>query len=427
MRKNTLTPLQVFISICLIQAILFLVYAFFNGNHALLWYIQENKPSILGVDYSIHVIFSMNPAHLYESTGVTTGCFPPLAYIFYHFFHKLSMPENSGLLEGVDFTNLLSIPNYLYIYIIYSILIGVLLFQAMSLTYKKSSNSLRFLLLFLSIFASPIFAGSGFYVGNSTLLVLSLLLIALYCREQDSPYLQELALILIAFCVGFKLYPAVFGFLYIKEKKYKQTLRLFLYGCAFLFIPFVFFGGFNGLYHWAFNVAATMRVKDLGRMQYIKGVVFTTLSYLFHNFDSPIIKVISDLSAYAFLVSMILLGLKSKSKPNTIFYFTVAMIFFPSNSFRYTLSYLLIPFIHWLNTLDEKPYQVLNYLKSFLFAQVFAIPTGGGILTSFKIFNTYPPFNFVETWIYVSAYSLTILTTIYEIYKKKGFNYEKVH
>ena len=52
---------------------------------------------------------------------------------------------------------------------------------------------------------------------------------------------------MFSLAAGFKLYSALFGLLWIKERKYKDTLRLLLYGVLAFFAPFVFFGGINGI------------------------------------------------------------------------------------------------------------------------------------------------------------------------------------
>ncbi|MBQ9783212.1 MAG: DUF2029 domain-containing protein [Clostridia bacterium] len=45
---------------------------------------------------------------------------------------------------------------------------------------------------------------------------------------------------MIAVAAGIKLYPAIFGLLYVKEKRWSETLRLIAYGVLFFVVSFAF-------------------------------------------------------------------------------------------------------------------------------------------------------------------------------------------
>ena len=60
--------------------------------------------------------------------------------------------------------------------------------------------------------------------GNPVFPVTVMTLWALYLQNEEEAWKKELALILIAAAAGFKIYPAIFGLLYIKEKRFPETV-----------------------------------------------------------------------------------------------------------------------------------------------------------------------------------------------------------
>ena len=57
----------------------------------------------------------------------------------------------------------------------------------------------------------------------------------------------------LAFAAGIKIYPAVFGVILIKERKWADAVRLVIYGVVLFFVPFFFFEGMDsikGMIYW---------------------------------------------------------------------------------------------------------------------------------------------------------------------------------
>ncbi|ETP70820.1 Protein of unknown function (DUF2029), partial [Lachnospiraceae bacterium JC7] len=136
-------------------------------------------------------------------------------------------------------------------------------------------------------------------------------------------------------------YPAVFGLLYLKEKRYKEAIGLVLCGIVLFFAPFSLFGGYQGFRLWLKNVLDTMGRSDLRRIQYIKGVTRFIFDIIFKT-DMPSI---TSLIPFVFLFIMIVLAWISVSQFREMFFLCAIMTFFPTNAYRYTLCYLAIPLI----------------------------------------------------------------------------------
>ena len=181
----------------------------------------------------MHVEYVGDPKMLYIDRAVGwQGCFPPLSYLLYFAFSRLLIRD--GAVPGVDTP--VDNANYLYFFIMYySIAIAFLLLYGIR---RFEENGRRAAVCFICLILSVPFYAGGMSVANSTMLVMALLLIALKFRESDSAVYRELALILIAVCAGFKIYPAIFGLFYLTEKRYKEAARLTAYGIVLFFAPF---------------------------------------------------------------------------------------------------------------------------------------------------------------------------------------------
>lgn len=432
-------PSVVFFIICIIGFISYLALSVFHGHDMLTWLLQENDPDIFATDYWEHFYYSVRPGQLYTRMGDPSGCFPPLAYVMYYFLYRLTairgyVPSNYTETVSMQGTNL--------VYVYYTLIVAFLIFIGISLIGKKRSLGWN-VLLFICLMVSPVFLGSGIFVGNSTMLVLAFLLIALAYKDSESPVKREIALILIAISACLKIYPAVFGLLYLKEKRFKEAIRMIIYGIILFVFPFFIFGGAEAVSLWLGHIKGTMGILEDGRIEYIKGVTYQILSWFGLTETSTLVKVLCTIIPNAFLILMIFLAAISKNKYRTLFFLAAAITLYPSNAFRYTLSYFTIPLIFFIQeyatsskdsmsfntecpktqgTDDTENKEIRTPVSSeaetwffiILNSLVFAIPTLWGIITGFN--PTFGPYNltYVEVWIYISAYLLVIFEIIME-------------
>ena len=74
--------------------------------------------------------------------------------------------------------------------------------------------------------------------------------------QSENKVLREWAFIALAFAAAIKGYPAIFGILLIWEKRWKEAIRLMIYGLLFCFGPFALIGtGFKyNITQWLVNL-----------------------------------------------------------------------------------------------------------------------------------------------------------------------------
>ncbi len=166
-----------------------------------------------------------------------------------------------------------------------------------------------------------------------------LLALAWLWMDSENRTKQEIALILIAVAAGFKLYPALVGVVYIKRKEWKKVFRLIVYGVIAVFVPFLFFGGGDGLLHLVHTLTGFATYIDAGKTNTVCGMA----KWL--GLKLNMVEVTADAFAvgvnYLFFVCSILFFFLSKKKwQEALFINGILVSFLPSN-WEYTLIYYL--------------------------------------------------------------------------------------
>jgi len=411
------TPEFAFYGISALGILFFILLSFYYGRPAYVWMVQENQPAIRFTDYFMHLTASMDRHQLYQKvTDPQIGCFPPLAYLMYFFLYRLT-PLAFEMVENYEEMEL--IPGTMQVFTYYLIFSALLFYVGISKTGKRSTR--RDLSIFTLLMASAVFSGSGYMMGNSAMLVLAMLVIAFVLKDGPSCLGREAALMLFAICIGIKLYPAIFGLMYLKEKRYRELGRLVFYSLALVFLPFVFFGGIEGLKAWVGNILATMASEgqsDFGRPQYLKGLLFTLLKLLTGREYLMLASVLTWLicAGWAYL------AWQSKSSLRTEFFLICILVFFPTNAFRYTLGFFSIPLIARLKSDDifVKGSGVERVVMA-LYGLLFSIPVWWIAVDGLE--KRYEKYNYtlssVEICLYLTAWMLILTMIVLEIREKR--------
>ena len=177
--------------------------------------------------------------HFYFNTIDAT--FPPFAYLLYYLLYRIN-PDSWGVYEWKVCRDY----RYNIIVFIALLLIVVILYKYIcDKVLEKYTDEKRTLFIIATILSAPVLAGA-IERGNISFLTAVLVIFALYFKDSENRALRETALILIAFAAGIKLYPAVVGVIYLREKRWKEAVRLTVYGIIVFLVPFAFCGGIAG-------------------------------------------------------------------------------------------------------------------------------------------------------------------------------------
>ena len=121
-----------------------------------------------------------------------------------------------------------------------------------TLALKKLSAAKRILISLLMFFSVPIL----YLLERGNIIILTLFALAIYAftYNSESKIKRELGLIALAFAFAIKLYPVVFGWFLISDKRIKEAIRCAIYGFALLILPSFFFGGFSCFHQIFLNI-----------------------------------------------------------------------------------------------------------------------------------------------------------------------------
>lgn len=295
-------------------------------------------------DFAFHINSTADLQSAYHSSMHT--CFPPFIYLFYHLLY-LIIPKSY---EGVEY--------YSFLYAIYT----AVLFALFAIVIKevlKSKKSPLVNVAIIFIILSNSFTYGIIEQANIVLICSILMLLAVIWKDSESKLKQELALIFIAISAAIKVYPAIFGLMYIIEKKYKQAFRLIVYGVLFFFVPFLFTGGIDGIVTFfknQFEVHTTWGVNS----------VVSLYSFLLYFDFSNRFALVADAVVFVVLIAF---SFVCKEKWKRYFLLVSVMLLCPLWSGRYTVCMMLVPFLTFI--LEEKKMSLYSIIYTVLFSLLF--------------------------------------------------------
>jgi hypothetical protein len=230
-------------------------------------------------------------------------------------------------------------------------------------------------LLFVSVILSPFILDGALERGNTAILAMMCILLAVNLKDSDNKIKRELAMVLIAIAAGLKIYPAVFGLLYIKEKRWKDVFRLIAYGVMIFFVPFLFTGGIGGLLAYIKVLIGFSRSYSF-RWTSIKNYLYALACVL--KIDSLITPPILALVEVAYLAVLITAFFKTSDNWKSVLYLSVLLATFVSNSYRYVAVYMTIPLVYYFMLDDSDKQGKYKYL--IIFSIMFSVPWYGYLI-----------------------------------------------
>lgn len=229
--------------------------------------------------------------------------------------------------------------------------------------YKGKSAEKKFLVFIILLSGGFLFE---YERANTIILAVIFLLVFIWLKDSKNAFLRELALIALACAAGIKVYPAVFGLLLIRDKRWKDAIRAVIYGGLVMFLPFLLFGGRHSI-RLLFD---TLSQSNTGT--YSTGLSFKvdltnaarTLGMLFGWSDQAVIDICGKLSYALVLLAVVpVCTLKKDWKAVTLV--ALAVVLTPAFNFYYALSYIVIPVIVFLNAKESGK---TAFLPAILFA-----------------------------------------------------------
>lgn len=321
---------------CLSLVLMVLVALYGRGQSFLGIIIWDNSDTFMDYFNSVRDVITRTPYEI----GVI---YPPLANLVYLIFGHLSSVSSMCLVPDVITSyEMRMYQDYMLPFILYSMLtvFGVLV---CCMAMKRGSERERLAFTFLILFSAPMIY--GFERANIIVVALIFTMIFFLWKDSSNKVLREIALISLAMAAALKIYPAIFGLLVLREKRFKETSRLITYGLFFLFVPFVFFGGFDHITMWIHNISQMS--SEVAENYYSYKLNFSnTFGWLTNGAFPGLASTIFTLTALFFGIAGCFL-LREEWK--RILMATLLLIGVPQISYIYVAIFMVIPLIYFLN------------------------------------------------------------------------------
>ena len=202
--------------------------------------------------------------------------------------------------------------------------------------------------------------------ANTIILAVIFLLIFILFKDSKNAFLRELALIALACATGIKVYPAVFGLLLLRDKRWKDAIRTAIYGILVMFLPFLLFGGRSSISTLIHTLSSSNSGTFSTGLSYKVDLInaLRTLGLIFGWTDQTVIDIGGKLS-YALVLIAIVPVCTVKKEWKAVAIVALAVVMTPAFNFYYALSYLVIPLIVFLKAKETGK---VSYLYAILFA-----------------------------------------------------------
>lgn len=374
MKKAIETPFHFFISFSIIN-----IFILFN----LLLFMKDKIMQVITYQYSnmgdfwgLFYVMDLKNGEYFDN-------YPPLAYVFLKFFFSL-VGRNEGDIMSYENTSL--------VYVLYLTLFFVLFYIILDF-YVIQEKKLKNMIFFILSVSYPIF-WCGVERGNMVLYSALFLIAGYFLSQSDSKIKKEIGLILIAFSADMKVYPAVIGLLFLVDKKYKEAIRLIIYGLLFFIIPLMMLNtNFSAFYDSTFALT-------VGRGIYSKTSIVGNCVLLFGEEGVAFGWILTII--WMIWVAIYVFVEKERWKC-LVMIISIMTIIIPE-SYIYNYIFIVLPLIIFFNKKDE--FCKIDYVYAALFALIF----------------TCPPLVFISSGVMIGIYfSWIIMLLLVSVEKIKDF------
>lgn len=302
-----------------------------------------------------------------------TNIYPPVCWLLYYILLRYTGNcKEVVALEG----NHHALKMYRSPVMVYTVVLiaCILIFIWILSRWCKQKKAEREWIIALLIFSVPFL----FMVERGNIVIFALLgsMAFFACKDSEKWWVRDFGYFCLALAAAIKLYPAFLGLILLKDKRYKETLRLFLYGIAVFILPFLFacteglggiplfLGNLTGFNFAFLNTAVNEAAQETGQVELVVEVVDRVVNdanrigfaaFMEHLFywlgvDKAAVVTLANKLAMILGVLGIIAAFLTEKKWQAVFLFASVCIGIQSRGYTYTLTFAIIPLILFLNS-----------------------------------------------------------------------------
>lgn len=320
----------------------------------------------------------------YGRKPYTTGViYPPLINLIYAIF-GMGIPDSVKAQGTLAYRTSLQGIVALVLFYVMAVLLYIIAWRDDSRFTNKEKN----FLITATFFTLPfIFAVER---GNSLLwcVPLTMLFVNNYNKKEKSK--RILAIVALALAASMKIYPAFFGILLVREKKWKEALTAVVVGAITMFAPFLLMEkGNRSPLLWLSNIAKTSEMFQSTGYGY-KVNLSNTVGFIESEFGIHITGTNFLIIAVLLINSLLVLIKKNMPQWKCIALLALITILVPGFSYTYTIMFMLIPFFCFLGSEHDQKWDCYYLILFMLMFVLLPIKNQFGGLEAINMDAVYP-------------------------------------
>lgn len=321
-------------------------------------YLWKAGSSFYDFFYCIKNAIYWNRAEVYQARNI----YPPLANVFYMLITSCMSVDTLQKIQSTGANDLRTVQECTFYFVLYMNVV-LLFFAVVCGALKQGTKAERCVFTITMLFTVPFLY--QYERGNIIFLALCFTLVFFLWKDASNSIQRELSFLALAIAAGLKIYPAIFGVMLIREKRYKEALRLMAYGVLLFVLPFFCFGD---IIENIKRMLGNMRVvtSEFGSVRVGCQLNYSaTLKNLLGWMENYSVAVITIVLVLAFVLGILAaFGLKEKWK--LVLLLTCLMMGIPSFSYTYVGIFMVLPVIAFLDEAKPHTKRDLVYLVGML-------------------------------------------------------------
>ena len=273
--------------------------------------------------------------------------YPAICFLFWKIMHRfLWRAEDGEFGDGFELRNDMIAQLG---YILFMAVCVVIIWETM-MYLSKGTKTEKILFSSALFFSGPMI----FLLERGNILIAVLALLLLYFALYDAPKLslRVIAYICLALAAAIKIYPALFGLLVLRKKRYKETAVLVVIGIAAFILPFFVFDGIGSLKSMLNGIGVSSALQ--GQFGFGNNFSFSNLVKMVAAFGGYNLVSTPGWMSAVIAVLCIVLYFLCTSEWQQWFSLALVCLWFPSFSYTYALVMLFVPILSFFRTENVK-------------------------------------------------------------------------
>ena len=338
---SRITPVKLFVSLMAFSATVYVIIYAIIGNGFFTDLFFRNSIDFF-MDFFNSIRDASNIDAVYSEHGVI---YPPMANLIFLVLSRFT-PNLYNSTEFDDRYDWVKYSAPFMLLVITVAVFAILLYSLVKSSLNEKNKRLASLFAAFAFFNAPVL-----YMverGNILMFCLVSLMVFAFSYNSESKVSRELGLIALAFAFSLKLYPVIFGWFLIRDKRFKEALRCAIYGILMIVLPSFAFGGFKVFKMIAQNIFSFSSSDNTGNI-FSRLLGFFGLDHINADFMTPVMWGWAALVCVCFILAPFVMKKNWKAYAVGV----LAIVCIPSLTALYAWAFMLVPMIFFCNEKEK--------------------------------------------------------------------------